>query len=315
MARTQHVLVTGGNGRLGEYVVRSLKDEFHVTIFDRVGPGVDCNFIAGNILNRDSLTQAMTSIDTVVHLAALDADVAATESEFMRVNVEGTWNVFDCASAAGVKKVVHCSSVAAVNISPENPPQYLPVDVDHPAEPEIAYGLSKLLGEKIAQRFATLGQMDVLCLRPAFVLQPNIIYDVARTTAEVDGTTPPSSASHPSWIPIGEVVPGSRSFVDPRDAATAFKAAVQAEGISWGIFNVASTDSYSELDTMTVVEREFGVRPECRNTELYSQGSRASIYDISSTTRTLGWKPVHNWASILDEVLSLSHHDENVEDA
>lgn len=304
----KRVLVTGGSGHLGRYVVRALSENLQVTVFDKKKPDLGCAFASGDILDRAAVAEAVSDQDAVVHLAALDLAVPATDSEYMRVNVEGTWNLFDCARAAGVRKAVHCSSVAAVNISPENPPRYLPVDVDHPADPTIGYDLSKLIGEKIARRFAALGGMDVICLRPTFVMQPDDVYDVAKTTAEADGTAPPPAA-HPSWQSFGEVIAGSRSFVDPRDAAAAFKAALQTDGIPWGIFNVSSADSYSALPTLTVVEREFGVRPGLRNPERYAEGARTSIYDISATTKSLGWKPVHNWPSVLNEVLSAAQHE------
>ena len=135
----KRVLVTGGSGRLGKYVVAALGNDFEVTVFARNAPDVDGAFIQGDILDRSAGEGAVRNQDGVIHLAALDADVEASDSEFIKVNVEGTWNLFDCARAAGVKKVVHCSSVAAVNISPENPPRYLPVDVDHPVRSGVKF--------------------------------------------------------------------------------------------------------------------------------------------------------------------------------
>lgn len=300
----KRVLVTGGSGRLGRYIVAALESDFEVTVFDRNAPDVDGAFIRGDILDRSAVEDAVRNQDGVIHLAALDADVEASDSEFIKVNVEGTWNLFDCARAAGVKKVVHCSSVAAVNISPENPPRYLPVDVDHPADPEIAYGLSKLMGEKIARRFVMVGGMDIICLRPTLILPPEYVYDVAKTSAEADGTPVPPAATDPTWKSWGKVIPGSRSYVDSRDAATAFRAALEVDGIPWGIFYVTSTDTYSALATLDVVEREFDLMPELRDPGRYADGSRASIYDTSATTESLGWKPVHGWPAILEEVLT-----------
>jgi UDP-glucose 4-epimerase len=300
----KRVLVTGGAGRLGRYVVEALGDDFHVTVFDRIEPAFDCAFVQGDILDQAVIAEAVNGQDSIIHLAALDADVDATDAQFIRVNVEGTWNLFDCARNAGVKKIVHCSSVAAVNICPENPPRYLPVDIEHHVDPETAYGLSKLMGEKIARRFFMLGGMDIICLRPTLVLPPEYVYDVAITSAEVDGTPVPAVASDPSWKSFGEVIPGSRSYVDSRDAATAFRAALEADHIPWGIFYVASTDTYSALPTLDVVKREFGVVPVLKDPDRYVGDSRASIYDTSETTKSLGWKPVHGWPEILNEVLA-----------
>ena len=146
--KMKRVLVTGGSGRLGSFVVRALIDSYQVTVLDLAKPTESCEFVIGSVLDRAVLTQALHGQDAVIHLAALDAAVSATDAEFMRVNVEGTWNLFECAHSAGIGKVVHYSSVAALNISRHNPPRYLPVDATHPADPQDGYGLSKLIGEK-----------------------------------------------------------------------------------------------------------------------------------------------------------------------
>ena len=298
------VLVTGGSGRLGAFVVDALAEDHEVTVFDRARPTQDVAFIQGDILDRHSVADAVEFQDAVVHLAALDADVRAADDEFMRVNVLGTWNVFDRSNSAGVKRLIHCSSVAAVNISRENPPQYLPVDTNHTCDPLEAYGLSKLLGENIARRFSTLGNMKVVCLRPTLIMQRSIAYSVAKTTAVADGTPPPPNASDASWELFEDVIPGSRSFVDPRDAAQAFKAALTCPHTAWSIFNLSSRDSYSALMTPEIVEREFGIAPEIRDEDLYEENKRASIYDIATTKQVLGWEPKHDWQDLFSDVLS-----------
>ena len=129
-----------------------------------------CRVRRHRYLNRSELAPAIHGHDAVLHLVAHDADANASETDFIRTNVEGTWNVFDLARAASVARFVHCSSVAALNISLENPPRHLPVDVTHTAAPREAYELSTLMGEAIARRFAALGDMSVISLRPTLVM-------------------------------------------------------------------------------------------------------------------------------------------------
>lgn len=305
MADINNVLVTGGSGRLGSYVVDCLREVYDVTVFDRSPPKDSVPHIVGDILDPKAVSEAVAGKDAIVHLAALDADATASDSEFFEVNVMGTWNTFECAHAANVKKIVHCSSVAALNISRENPPRYLPIDIEHHADPEIAYGVSKLVGEKIARRFAMLGEMDIICLRPTLILSPPYVYDTVKLTAEADGTTLPPDQTNPAWKSYGEVIPGSRAFVDPRDVATAFKAALQADDISWGVYFVASEDTYSGLETMEVIRREFGIEPELRDPDRFARNPNASIYDIAETTRALGWQPAYRWADVYREVLGI----------
>jgi len=304
----QRVLVTGGSGLLGSYVVRALIEHCEVSVFDLKETTEPCRFIQGNVLDRPALAQALANQDAVIHLAALDAGIDATDSEFMRINVEGTWNLFDCAHLAGIEKVVQCSSVAALGIGRDHPPQNLPIDETHSASPTSAYGLSKLIGEQIAHRFAAQG-MQVICLRPTLVMQPEIIYDVAKMVAQSDGTPLPSPASHPQWRSLRETISGSRAFVDPRDAATAFRAAVQTPDVPFGIFYVSNPETCSALPTLTLVEREFGIRPTVKDASLYASRVRASLYDIGPTVEQLGWHPIHHWDSILAEVLSTTERD------
>ena len=298
------VLVTGGSGQLGSYVVDELQNDFEVTVFDLEEPSQDVRFRRGNVLDQTALANAIRDNDAIVHLAALDDFVDASDSEFMSVNAMGTWNVFEVAKSLGIDRIVHCSSVAAVNISPENPPRSLPVDSSHACQPATAYGLSKLLGEQIAQRFAFLTSISVVCLRPTLVMQHPIAYSIAKSTASADGTPLPPIAAHHSWEQFDEVIPGSRSCVDPRDAARAFRAGLEVNDMSWGVFYVGARDTYSALPTLDIVRREFGVAPDLQDTQLYDRNPRASIYDIATTSRDLHWEPRVSWEDLLSEVMS-----------
>ena len=301
----KRVLVTGGAGRLGRYVVDELVGDCEVTVLDRIAPTADVAFVAADILDRSALQPVLRGQDAVIHLAAHDADAGASETQFIQTNVEGTWNVFDLARSAGVARIVHCSSVAALNISPENPPEYLPVDTAHLAAPVEAYGLSKLMGEAIARRFAALDAMEVVCLRPTLVMYDRIVHTVARTNAAVDGGPTPGPATDPEWQEFGEALPGSRSFVTPSDAARGFRAALERPLKGYSVFFLSAAETYSPLSTLDVVKREFGVTPTLRDAALYDDNPRASIYDIGASESGLGWRPRETWAEIVSRLLGL----------
>ena len=249
------VLVTGGSGQLGAFVVAKLMDHCRVSVLDLKPPTVDVPFFKANILDRQAVAAAIAGHDAVVQLAALDAAIDATELQFFETNVQGLWNVLEASEAAGVRRTVVCSSVAAVNVSLENPPRYLPVDVDHPVAPVTAYGLSKQTGELVARCFARRGPMEVRCLRPTLVMQSDIAYDLAVKTAASDGGASPLAAGHAEWKTLPRVIPGSRSYVGPADAARCFRAALEAKGRSFDIYNVAAADTYSPLPTLERLQR------------------------------------------------------------
>ncbi len=298
------VLVTGGSGLLGAFVVAELMDHCRVSVLDITPPKADLPYFEVDILDRPALAAAFAGHDAVVQLAALDAAVDATEEQFFHTNVQGLWNVLDAAEAAGLRRAVVCSSVSAYNISEENSPRTLPVEVDHHLAPVTAYGLSKQVGEIVARSFAQRGAMQLCCLRPSLVMQANIAYDVAAKTAESDGGPPPPAASDPSWRPLSEAIAGSRAFIGPADAARCFRAALEADTGAYDVFNVAAADTYSPLPTLEVVRREFGVEPEIRDPALFDADPRASIYDISRNREVLNWEPRERWADLLGRVIA-----------
>jgi nucleoside-diphosphate-sugar epimerase len=300
----EKVLVTGGSGLLGRYVVAELMNAYRVSVLDLKPPAADLPFFKADITDREAVAAAVAGHDAVVHLAAIDEAVTAAEHRFFATNVQGLWNVLEASEAHGVKRAVVCSSIAGVAIGKKNPPRYLPVDTDHPSGPTSAYGLSKQVGELVAQAFARRGPMTVCALRPAWVMQPDFTYDVAIKTAALDGGTPPPPVQHPSWRQTEEEILPSRSFIGPDDAARCFRAALEADTGSYDVFNLSAADSFSPMPTIELVKRNFGTVPEIRNPALYEGDPRASVYEIGRTRERLGWEPRDRWADLLGRVMA-----------
>ncbi len=298
------VLVTGGSGLLGRYVVAECAQHATVSVLDLSPPVQDLPFHRVDITDRDAVAAAMVGQDAIVHLAALDQAVVASEQRFFEVNVMGVWNVLAAAEQAGVKRAVICSSVAAVALSRAFPPQYLPVDIAHPCQPTVAYGLSKQIAEAIGRAFARRGSMTVCALRPTWVVHPEFAYDIARKTASEDGGKAPPPATHSSWREDQEPLIPSRTFVTPDDAARAFRMALAAETGPFDAFFVTAQDSFSPSPTIEAVRRSFGVDPEIRDPGLFERDPRASLYDIARTRAFLGWEPQERWDDLMKRVLA-----------
>jgi dihydroflavonol-4-reductase len=172
-ARPKVALVTGASGFIGSNLVKILLDEgVKVRALIQKGvplqnlDGLEIEQVEGDLLDRTSLDRALDGCDTLFHLAAIFAYWLPDPSLMYRVNVEGTVQLLHAAKAAGVSKVIHTSSIAAIGT---NPGEELADETttfnnwstaDH-------YMMSKYMGELEALRFNHLGLPVVAC-NPAF---------------------------------------------------------------------------------------------------------------------------------------------------
>ena len=142
----------------------------------------------------------------IVHLGAYQAPNLAPDAETLSNNVSATYNVLRAAADAKVKKVVLASSTAAFGFIYAMKlwaPDYLPLDEEHPSTPQDSYGLSKVLGEKIADSIVSVHQdMTISSLR-----FPGVNFDLSYESFRERWRNPSSRAN------------GFWTYIDARDAA------------------------------------------------------------------------------------------------
>lgn len=165
-----HVLAVGGAGYIGSHVVRALIDKGHkVTVFDNLSSGCrenlfpEASFIHGDIMNFEQLRQALKNgIDAFIHLAAHKAagESMIVPEKYSLNNINGTVNLLNAAMETGVKKMVFSSTAAIYG-----EPKYIPVDEQHPVQPENYYGFTKLEIERILQWYDKLKGLRFAALR------------------------------------------------------------------------------------------------------------------------------------------------------
>jgi nucleoside-diphosphate-sugar epimerase len=277
------IAITGGLGRLGQYVVRALA--VHAPRVLDIGapadPGEDYHRV--DLRDLPALLTALDGIDVVVHLGAIDRSFATDDAATMQVNAMGTWNLFEASRRAGVRRVVHCSSSSATGLDASNPglaPCYLPIDEAHPARPTDAYGLSKLCGERIAEAYSRRG-MEVLVIRPCFVAFPEMAGFMA-------GDAGPEGRAEP--------MPYLRAYVGPEDCARGFAAAATVDYAGFEVFFLAAEDVFATEPTVTRLETLYGSTIPVRDTSLYARVPRASPISHAAARARLGWVPTTRWA-------------------
>jgi nucleoside-diphosphate-sugar epimerase len=172
----RRVLITGMSGLIGEAVRRRLDGRWALRALNR-RPVAGVETHRADIGDLDAIAPAFRDVDAVVHLAA-NVQANPPWEAVLRDNVVGTYNVFEAARRAGVKRVVYASSGATVsNIERDEPyaaltagrydevAEWPVLTHESPTRPHGLYGCSKIWGEALARHFADTAGMSMICLR------------------------------------------------------------------------------------------------------------------------------------------------------
>lgn len=165
------VMVLGGAGYIGSHVVKALLKAGHsVTVFDNLSSGREENlfkeadFIEGDILDQIELANAFQTaqFDAAIHLAAFKAagESMIKPEKYSVNNITGTINILNAMCDAEVKFLVFSSSAAVFG-----EPVRLPIDEDHPKDPENYYGFTKLEIERFLAWYDKLKGLKFAALR------------------------------------------------------------------------------------------------------------------------------------------------------
>jgi len=306
------ILVTGGSGSIGGYVLRDLLQAGHAaSCYSRTPPAIEgVRFLCGDIMKLNQLKGACSGHDAVIHLAAVPGPGRATPADMVSVNVVGTVNVLEAALAAGIDKVVFASSGAATGFAFQVRrlvPRYVPLDEDHPCEPQDEYGLSKLLAELICKRYTDALGLRTICLRinNNWYLKREEAAVVVRSAGwaqklgSVEGLweerykkTIEDPHGQGDWPVPGPPMPPNIlwAFTDARDAAQAFRVAAEDEEIVHDVFLINGDDTCANVESKKLIDRHY---PEVQVKE-HLEGYR-SLWSHRKATRLLGYRPLYTW--------------------
>ncbi|MFN8490484.1 MAG: NAD(P)-dependent oxidoreductase [Caldilineaceae bacterium] len=176
-AQRKKVLITGMSGLIGSAVRKRLADKYELTALNRsLVPGVNC--VQADVADFAAIQPAFVGQDVVVHLAAL-VSFAPDWEAILEANIKGTYNVFEAARQAGVKRIIYASSGATVSGWAKAEPyaallagRYAEVTApwpmlthETPPRPTALYSVSKVFGETLAYQFTATTTLSILCLR------------------------------------------------------------------------------------------------------------------------------------------------------
>lgn len=275
------VLVTGGNGRLGRWVGRELRDHGHdVVSVDRHLPSIPEPGIHHRQVEMRDLGQiigAAEGREALIHFAAIPSPYAHPDEVVFLNNVDATYNALQAAMILGIARAIIASSASAYGMAwarPTFPPLYAPVDEDHPFIVRDPYALSKETDERTAEMFSRRCGMTVLAYRLHWITEPG----EARRRA-IDSSISPERDATNLW-----------GYVDVRDAARAFRLALEADLTGFTPFNIAAAD------TLCAEPTEELLRTYLPTTELRGPlPGNASAWSTVRARDLLGFVPAHSW--------------------
>jgi NAD dependent epimerase/dehydratase len=172
----KRVLVTGAGGFIGSHLTERLV-ELGATVrgfvhYNAQGvPGwleespfrKEIEIVAGDIVDRDTVQNAIKGTDIVFHLAALIGIPYSYSApySYVRTNIEGTLNVLRCGLEAGVGRIIQTSTSEVYGTARQEP-----IDEEHPLQGQSPYSASKIGADKLAESFHLSFNLPVVTVRP-----------------------------------------------------------------------------------------------------------------------------------------------------
>lgn len=273
------VVVTGGSGRLGTWVVKEFVEQgYEVVNADRTYPKESlCQTLIVDLTQLGEVYGVLAGADAVVHLAAIPAMNIQTSEVTFQNNVMSTYNILEAAAGIGIKKAVIASSESSYGIVfATHPfgPQYVPMDEDHPQLPQDSYGLSKVVNELTADAFHRKSGMQVVSFRLGNVISPEMYVNFPNFIHD------PVERERILW-----------SYIDTRDAAVACRLAIEAEGLGSIALNLAADDTSMDIPSRELMAARY---PEVTDFRAPLAGYETLLCN-QKAKQVLKWQPKHVW--------------------
>ncbi len=271
------IVVTGGTGKAGRWVVERLREAGHDVLnvdwkHDGSAHGL-C--LVTDLSDPGQAYEALAGSESVVHLAAIPAPEMRPPAETFRINMLSTYNVFAAAEAHGLARVVYASSETVLGLPFDEPPAYAPIDEAHPPRPESSYALAKLAGETLAQQFARRTGTPHVGLRISNIMEPD---DYAMFPGFQD------DAALRRWNLWG--------YVDARDVALACELGLTADIEGHEIAIIAAADTVMTRDSAELMAEAYPTVALTRELT-----DRETLLSIDHAKEVMGYEPRHTWQS------------------
>jgi nucleoside-diphosphate-sugar epimerase len=303
------VLVTGGGGFLGAAAARALVARGDTVIaFDTrleslpTEAGDDKLIrVLGDITDLAAVAQAVLvhKPDAVLHCAAIVGVLSSLGSPInvVRVNIEGSLNVFEAMRLAGVRRCIHISSEEAYGTFRADK-----IDETHPLDPVLPYGICKAAVEQLGRSYRELHGLEIINLRTSWVYGPGLPRDrVPKNLIDA------ALAGRRLHIPSGADTAIDHTYVD--DMTAAMLATLDHKQHRYDVYNIASGSAPTVAEIVAIVRElvtgaQLSVGPGPYRHGDRVEAVRKGALDVTRAAAELWWKPRYDIRSGLAAYLA-----------
>lgn len=253
-------VIFGGGGFIGSTIAdRLLRDGHEIKIFERprVEPyrkflaGERVEWITGDLQSTHDVGAALEGADVVLHLAYTTLPKNSNEDPLFDVqsNIVAALQMLNAMVAKKIPKIIFISSGGTVYGIPE----YLPIDEQHPTDPLVSYGITKLAIEKYLHLYEHMHGIKTITLRVANPFGERQRIETAQGAVGVFLYRALAGDPIEIWGD-GSV---TRDYIYVGDVAEAFARAVEYSGPK-NVFNISSGSGTSLNELIVLLEDMLG---------------------------------------------------------
>jgi nucleoside-diphosphate-sugar epimerase len=329
------VAITGPTGDIGRSLLRALDRSREIERvlamarrpFDPASAGLKkTEYRQGDVLDRGALDHLFKEADVVVHLAFI---IMGGLEETQSINLEGSRNVFEAAVAAGAKRLVYASSVAAYGFHGDNP-ELLTEDVAPRGTDRHYYSAQKAALEGVLNEVADGSNIDAYLFRPCIVAGPDALLLLENIPyIQLSEKMPSPILRALEFMPALKPVlpdPGVPfQLVHHDDVASAFRAAILGRGTP-GVYNLAGEGTLTMSDiadalgwySIPLPELALGAAAELvarlpfvpAEAQWIETFRTPVVMDTSKARRELRWRPQHDARETLQAMVDAARSEQ-----
>ena len=306
------ILVTGAAGFIGSHLTELLVNEgFDVKSFVHYNSKNNWGWletsevknevevVAGDVRDYDSVYDAMKGIDFVFHLAALIGIPYSYYSPlaYIKTNIEGTYNILQAARKLDIQRVIHTSTSEVYGTA-----QYIPLNENHPINPQSPYAATKASGDYLAKSFYLSFDFPVTIVRPFNTFGPR------QSARAVIPTIITQVLNDKKVIKLGNLN-SSRDFTYVLDTIEGIYQIGLHDKTMGEVINIGSGKDISIYEILNIVNKlindNINIKTKIESKRVRPEKSEIQrlVCDYSKAQNLSGWKPKYTFEEGLKETI------------